>query len=74
LEDELQEAGFFFPDAKRLIMQHNIRAPLTRAQMSEQEVRTFRGMIKALVKGRGQAWLKAQAAKSASAQTKRDEI
>jgi len=55
LEDELDKAGFFFPAAKKLLMQQNIRAPLTRAEMSEQEVRTFRGIVKALAKGRGSA-------------------
>lgn len=55
LEDELDQAGYFFPAAKKLLMQQNIRAPLTRAQMSEQEVRTFRGIVKALAKGRGTA-------------------
>jgi len=55
LEDELDKAGFFFPATKKSLMQQNIRAPLTRAQMSEQEVRTFRGIIKALAKGRGKA-------------------
>ena len=55
LEDELDKAGYFFPAAKKHLMQQNIRAPLTRAQMSEQEVRTFRGIVKALAKGRGKA-------------------
>ena len=55
LEEELDKAGFFFPAAKKHLMQQNIRAPLTRAQMSEQEVRTFRGIVKALAKGRGKA-------------------
>jgi tRNA/rRNA methyltransferase len=60
LEDELDKAGYFFPAAKKHLMQQNIRAPLTRAQMSEQEVRTFRGIVKALAKGRGQARTKAR--------------
>ena len=55
LEEELDKAGYFFPAAKKHLMQQNIRAPLTRAQMSEQEVRTFRGIVKALAKGRGKA-------------------
>ena len=55
LEEELDKAGYFFPATKKHLMQQNIRAPLTRAQMSEQEVRTFRGIIKALAKGRGKA-------------------
>jgi len=55
LEDELERAGFFHPPEKRSLMTQNIRAPLTRAQMSEQEVRTFRGIVKALAEGRGKA-------------------
>ncbi|MEM9601107.1 MAG: RNA methyltransferase [Pseudomonadota bacterium] len=53
LETELDEAGFFYPEAKKELMRHNIRAPLTRARMTEQEVRTFRGIVKALSRGRG---------------------
>ena len=53
LEDELDAAGFFYPPEKRDLMRQNIRAPLTRARMTEQEVRTFRGIVKALAKGRG---------------------
>lgn len=53
LEDELDEAGFFYPPEKKELMRQNIRAPLTRSRMTEQEVRTFRGIIKALARGRG---------------------
>jgi len=52
-EKELLQAGFFYPPEKMQLMKQNIRAPFIRAQMTEQEVRTMRGMIKALVKGRG---------------------
>lgn len=52
-EDELDKAGFFFPPEKTTLMKQNIRAPFIRANMTEQEVRTMRGMIKALAKGRG---------------------
>lgn len=52
-ETELAEAGFFYPPEKMHVMKQNIRAPFVRARMTEQEVRTMRGMIKALVKGRG---------------------
>lgn len=55
LEDELSKAGFFYPEAKKALMRRNIRAPFTRAKMTEQEVRTMRGIIKALAKGRGKA-------------------
>jgi tRNA/rRNA methyltransferase len=58
LEDELERAGFFFPEAKRALMSQNIRAPLTRAKMTMQEVRTFRGIVKALAEGRGKARVK----------------
>jgi tRNA/rRNA methyltransferase len=55
LEEELERAGFFFPESKRVLMAQNIRAPLTRAKMTVQEVRTFRGIVKALAEGRGKA-------------------
>lgn len=53
LEEELVRAGFFFPEAKKPLMSRNIRAPFIRANLTDQEVRTFRGIIKALAKGRG---------------------
>lgn len=53
LESELEKAGFFYPLEKKALISQNIRAPFTRARMTEQEVRTFRGIIKALAKGRG---------------------
>ncbi len=53
LESELQKSGFFYPPDKSPLMKRNIRAPFVRAKMTEQEVRTMRGMIKALAKGRG---------------------
>jgi len=53
LEDELEDAGFFYPLEKRALMSQNIRAPFTRAKMTAQEVQTMRGIIKALSKGRG---------------------
>lgn len=53
LENELEESGFFYPPEKRILMAQNIRAPFTRAKLTAQEVQTFRGIIKALSKGRG---------------------
>jgi tRNA/rRNA methyltransferase len=52
LEQELDRAGFFYPPDKRPRMLRNIRTMFLRAQMTEQEVRTFRGAIKALVEPR----------------------
>ncbi len=53
LEQALERAGFFFPPEKKTLMVQNIRNALVRAQLTEQEVRTFRGMVRALEHGRG---------------------
>jgi len=53
LEAELDAAGFFHPPEKRPSMIQNLRSALGRAQFSDQEVRTFRGVVTALAKGRG---------------------
>jgi tRNA/rRNA methyltransferase len=52
-EDELDRAGFFMPAVKRDVMVRNLRNAFTRSGWTEQEVRTFRGAIKALAVGRG---------------------
>ena len=54
LETELDRAGFFHPPEKTPHMIRNLRVPLARARLTDQEVRTFRGVIAALVRGRGQ--------------------
>ncbi len=54
-EDELDRAGFFFPEVKKPVMVQNLRNAFTRAGWTAQEVRTFRGAIKALALGRGKA-------------------
>ena len=53
LEGELHAAGFFHPPEKTPSMINNLRAIFTRANLSEQEARTLRGVITALSKGRG---------------------
>ena len=53
LERELDGAGFFHPPEKRPSMIQNLRAALVRGRWSDQEVRTFRGVITALSRGRG---------------------
>jgi tRNA/rRNA methyltransferase len=67
LEKELDDAGFFHPPEKRPSMQRNLRVALSRANFTDQEVRTFRGVITALSRGRGRvlAKLAAKAAKDA---------
>ena len=63
LEGELDEAGFFHPPEKRPSMVKNLRGALTRARFTDQEVRTFRGVITALGRGRGQVLAKLAAGK-----------
>ncbi|HEX5775886.1 MAG TPA: RNA methyltransferase [Caulobacteraceae bacterium] len=58
LEGELDAAGFFHPPEKRPSMVRNLRVTLSRSRMSEQEVRTFRGVVTALSKGRGKVLAK----------------
>jgi len=50
LENELLKTGFLKIEAKRKKMIQNIRNMFIKAEMTEQEVRTFRGIISALVK------------------------
>jgi tRNA/rRNA methyltransferase len=53
LETELEEAGFFHPPEKKGAMVRNLRVALSKANFTEQEARTFRGVITALSRGRG---------------------
>ena len=53
LEEELETSGFFFPPANKPSMVRNLRVALGRARFTDQEARTFRGVITALVRGRG---------------------
>ena len=53
LEGELDNAGFFHPPEKRPSMVRNLRISLGRARLTEQEVRTWRGVVTALSRGRG---------------------
>ena len=55
LEEELERAGYFYPPDKTPLMKTNIRNAFIRGNWTTQEVRTFRGAIKALAHGRGKA-------------------
>jgi tRNA/rRNA methyltransferase len=48
IEAELSEAGFFKTDEKRASMVRNIRNMFHRASLTDQEVRTLRGIVVAL--------------------------
>ena len=48
IETELDRGGFLYPEEKAPSMIRNIRALLTRAELSEQEVKTLRGVINAI--------------------------
>src|SRR5581483_3874837 len=63
LEAELDAAGFFHPPEKRASMVRNLRVALGRARFTDQEVRTFRGVVTALAKGRGRVLAKLAAKK-----------
>ncbi|HEY4077046.1 MAG TPA: RNA methyltransferase [Rhizomicrobium sp.] len=52
LERELDEAQFLFPPAKRETMVRNIRAMILRSGLTDQQARTIRGMIVALVRNK----------------------
>ena len=52
LEDELDDSGFLRVREKRPIMVRNIRNVFQRARFTEQEIRTFRGIVTSLSKKR----------------------
>ena len=53
LEQDLDDGRFFHPPDKAALMKQNLRAIFLRAGLTQQEVQTLRGVIKALVIGRG---------------------
>ncbi|WP_300375750.1 RNA methyltransferase [Henriciella sp.] len=57
-EAELERAGYFYPPDKTPLMTRNLRNAFIRGQWTSQEVRTFRGAVKALAIGRGKARIK----------------
>ena len=69
LEKELDAAGFFHPPEKFRSMSQNLRVMLGRSAFSSQEVATFRGVITALSKGRGQRLAKLAASAQKSTDT-----
>jgi tRNA/rRNA methyltransferase len=68
LEAELDAAGFFHPPEKRPSMIRNLRVALSRARFTDQEARTFRGVVTALAKGRGRVLAKLAAKRAADSQ------
>jgi len=52
LETELEAGGFFYPPAKREAMVRNIRAMILKSGLTDQQARTIRGMIVALVRNK----------------------
>jgi len=53
MEEELEVARYYYPPEKKEVMQRNLRAAFSRSSFTEGEMRTLRGVIKALAKGRG---------------------
>jgi tRNA/rRNA methyltransferase len=68
LEAELDKAGFYHPPEKRETMIRNLRVAFGRAGLTDQEVRTLRGVVTALAKGRGRVLAKIAAAKAKAAE------
>ena len=64
-EAELDAGGFFHPPEKKPSMQRNLRIALGRARFTDQELRTFRGVVTALSQGRGRVLAKRAAALAA---------
>ena len=55
LTQELEKTGFFNPLEKSPLVMRNVETMLARAELTDQEVRTFRGIVATLVKGKGRA-------------------
>lgn len=55
LENELDRLGYFNPPQKRQTMVRNLRSMFGRMGATEQEVRTLRGIVAVLAKGKGRA-------------------
>jgi tRNA/rRNA methyltransferase len=55
LEGELERLGFFNPTHKRDTVARNLRTMFSRMGPTEQEVRTLRGIVATLAKGKGNA-------------------
>jgi tRNA/rRNA methyltransferase len=53
LESELSDLGFFNPAEKRPAVVQNLRTMFTRMTLTEQEVRSLRGIVATLSKGKG---------------------
>jgi len=53
LEEELERLGFFNPPHRRNTVVHNVRTMFSRMEATEQEVRTLRGIVATLSKGKG---------------------
>jgi tRNA/rRNA methyltransferase len=55
IEGELELSGFFNPSHKRATVVRNLRTMFTRMGATEQEIRTLRGIVATLARGKGNA-------------------
>jgi tRNA/rRNA methyltransferase len=53
IESELERSGFFNPVEKRPAVVQNLRTMFTRLRPTEQEIRSLRGIVATLAKGKG---------------------
>jgi len=54
----LEEAGYYTSDDMRPSIMRNLKTMFGKAEMTEQEIRSFHGVIKALINGRGKKAIK----------------
>jgi tRNA/rRNA methyltransferase len=52
LDEELAQANYFIPAGKRPVMSRNLRNIFHRMELTEADIRTLRGMMQALARGR----------------------
>ncbi len=52
-EERLDEAGFFFPEAKAMMMRRNLRNMWSRFGLTRAEVQTLHGMLRQIIRSRG---------------------
>jgi tRNA/rRNA methyltransferase len=59
LQGELEAADYFIPASKKAIMTRNLRNIFHRMDLTEADIKTLRGVVVALSRGRGRRWRQA---------------
>ena len=72
-EDQLEINGFFKPEGKKPHMKRNLRNMFHRMEMTEQDVRTFRGALVRLIDGPREPGRKERIAEEQRAKIEQDD-